>query len=284
MAVLGIEGDPHAPGHVQRQPFHRDRMLEFLHQPFCDPHGHRLLGEIGQQDPELVAAKAGHHVAGAKHGGQARTDLGEQHVAEVVAQRVVDLLEVVQVHEHHRDPTLDSRRVLDRFGELLLEQHAIGQARKGVVQGLVFVLRLLDRQFLRGHLQGVGPLEHLPRERQRSHEHEDGPGALPVEGEGDEDAEQRKPHVRQYELTEDPRMHLPDDRLQRLIQLEVNMEGDEHHVHGVARDRSHQDGDGQQVPTRRKRRRLVEQEAFDYHRHAHLGSVEERPRERDRPV
>ena len=52
---------------------------------------------------ELVAAEARHGVAGAQAAGEPSADLLQQLVAGVVAERVVDLLEAVEVHQQHRD-------------------------------------------------------------------------------------------------------------------------------------------------------------------------------------
>ena len=57
---------------------------------------------LGQQDRELVAAEPGHGVRRAQRARQPLADQLEQAVAVVVAERVVDLLEVVEVHDHHR--------------------------------------------------------------------------------------------------------------------------------------------------------------------------------------
>ena len=55
----------------------------------------------GQQHAELVAAEAGDGVALAERLLEAVRDLLQQAVARVVAERVVDLLEVVEVDQHH---------------------------------------------------------------------------------------------------------------------------------------------------------------------------------------
>ncbi len=65
-----------------------------------------------QQDPELVAADAGHHVAVADALGKQVRDLDQRFVAGPVPERVVDHLEPVDVDEQHRRPTpvtVDSR-------------------------------------------------------------------------------------------------------------------------------------------------------------------------------
>ena len=59
------------------------------------------MGHVGQ-DRELVAAEAGQDVVAAQQMAQARGDVDEQAVAVLVAHRVVDLLEAVEVDEHER--------------------------------------------------------------------------------------------------------------------------------------------------------------------------------------
>lgn len=63
------------------------------------------LGGVGvavEQDRELIPAEAGGGVGGAHGGGEAFGDGDEQVVAGVVAQAVVDDLEVVEVQDEHR--------------------------------------------------------------------------------------------------------------------------------------------------------------------------------------
>jgi hypothetical protein len=69
-------------------------------------------GAVGQQDRELVAAQPRDGVARAQHAGDPRADELEQLVAAVVAERVVDLLELVEVEQHH-DRLVPSRWAVD---------------------------------------------------------------------------------------------------------------------------------------------------------------------------
>ena len=59
-----------------------------------------------EQHHELVAAQAGDDVALAQATGEARRDFLQQLVARLVAERVVDQLEAVEVDEQHRELTL----------------------------------------------------------------------------------------------------------------------------------------------------------------------------------
>ncbi len=100
-----------------------------------------------QQDGELVAAEPGDHVAISDAQGEAPSDLGQQGVAGVVAEAVVDRLEVVQVDEQHGDPV--ATLPLEGGCGALAEQHPVGQAGEVVVDG--FVAQLLLPALQRPH-------------------------------------------------------------------------------------------------------------------------------------
>ena len=129
-----------------------------------------IVGQVGQEHAELVPAQACHQVAARAAPSDSRGPISLQElVAEVMAERVVDLLEVVEVHQHHGRRSLPSAPASAMaVGQLLLEQHAVGQAREGVVQRLVLVLGLALGELVRGDLQRVRPLEHLAGERERA--------------------------------------------------------------------------------------------------------------------
>ncbi len=85
-------------------------------------------------------------------------------------ERVVDVLEAIEVEDRDRDPQLGAPRERQRVGEPLAEQPAVGQPGDGVVVGLVTQL-LLDAialEHLREHLADArGEREHLRREVER---------------------------------------------------------------------------------------------------------------------
>ena len=58
---------------------------------------------VGQQGHELVAAQAGDDVAGAQRGADPLGGVAQRVVALLVAELVVELLEVVEVERHERD-------------------------------------------------------------------------------------------------------------------------------------------------------------------------------------
>ncbi len=95
-----------------------------------------------EQDPELVAAESRRRVAGAQAARQSVADLLEDVVADGVALRVVEGLELVQVDEHHRHPrgfvAVPQEGVLDP----VIEERAVGQACERVVERAVAQLLL----------------------------------------------------------------------------------------------------------------------------------------------
>ena len=82
--------------------------------------------------------------AARRHALQPLADLAEHQVAGGVAERVVDRLEVVEVHEQHRNGIAAARLALERVLDAVLEQRAVGEAGDGVVERLVREL-LLER-------------------------------------------------------------------------------------------------------------------------------------------
>ena len=111
--------------------------------------GQRVLqapGQLGRQaavrDPaqehrELVAAEARQRVAAAHHLAQADGDLLEQAVARVVPERVVDLLEAVEVDQQQRGRLAAALGGRQRVRHAVVEQRAVGQVGEVVVQRLV---------------------------------------------------------------------------------------------------------------------------------------------------
>ena len=89
---------------------------------------------------------------------QARGGGLEQAVAGGVAERVVDVLEAVEVEEQHRDARVLPARAHDRARQALRQQRAVGQAGEGVVVGEV-------AQFLLGALLVGDVVDHADEVR-----------------------------------------------------------------------------------------------------------------------
>ena len=92
-----------------------------------------------EQDAELVAAEAGDGVGLAQRVPQPARDLLEQQVAHVMAERVVDLLEVVEVHDHHHGGLAAAAAGADGLVDAVAEQLAVRQAGERVVERLVLL-------------------------------------------------------------------------------------------------------------------------------------------------
>ena len=82
---------------------------------------------LRHDDGELIAAHAGDDVELARAAAQALADKLEQLVADMVAERVVDALEVVEIEAKHGQAfaTLDT---LDFVVELLEQQRPVGRS------------------------------------------------------------------------------------------------------------------------------------------------------------
>jgi hypothetical protein len=139
--VLGEERDAHARPDVHDDPREPERARERGAQLARD--GRRLLGVgAAQEDAELVAPEARDDVALAQRLAQPRADAAQQLVADVVAERVVELLELVEVDHQQRERLLGRDRGLD-----------VGRERAAVAQaGEVVGQRQLARHGQRGGL------------------------------------------------------------------------------------------------------------------------------------
>ena len=103
--------------------------------PLGGPDGALLGVRAGDQDGELVAAEAGHQVARPHRVGEPLGHDAQQLVADVVALRVVDRLEAVQVQEQHADLGAVQRH-LQRGLDLRPEQRPVRQPGEPVGERL----------------------------------------------------------------------------------------------------------------------------------------------------
>ncbi len=133
--LLGEEGDAHAGADAVAGALHRE--LEALDL------GRDLLGELHRaplvdlrhEDPELVAAQAGQGVHAAHHAGDAAGHDVEQEIPGLVSGGVVEVLELIQVHEQDRPGPLVAAGQRQGSFRLLGEALSVEQAREGVVLG-----------------------------------------------------------------------------------------------------------------------------------------------------
>ena len=103
VGVVGQARDADGGVDVQRQLAEHERRDEQPAHASGQPFGVRDGAHVGQQDRELVAAQPRDDVVVPQRAAQPFGDLLEQLVAAVVAERVVDVLEPVDVQEHEPD-------------------------------------------------------------------------------------------------------------------------------------------------------------------------------------
>ena len=130
-----------------------ERSLERREDPRRNLRGVDAVAAVLEQDRELVSTEASGGVGLPERVLQALADLVEHPVTGGVTERVVDRLEVVQVHEQDGDREVVARLPLDHVLDAVLEQRPVRQAGDRVVEGLV--LELLLERLAFGHVTRV---------------------------------------------------------------------------------------------------------------------------------
>ena len=115
------------------------------------------LAALIEDHHELVAAEARDDVACAQRTAQPVGHFEQEQIAGLVAQRIVDDLETVEVDEQHRKAAIVALRFVDRLLQQPVEGLAVRQVGQAVVRSEVFD-PLVGLVFL------VGPVEILHRE------------------------------------------------------------------------------------------------------------------------
>jgi hypothetical protein len=136
--ILGVkraESDAHARVDLDRDIAQQERGLQCVGD--LVRHTDRAGVSTGEErDCELVAAQTRHGVAVAESLLQPAADLDEEVVAEVMAQRVVDLLEAIEVHHDHPDQFGAPACVGDGLFQPIEEERAVRESGQRVVRGL----------------------------------------------------------------------------------------------------------------------------------------------------
>ena len=119
-----------------------------------DAAGDRLqrigIGLAMGDDGEFVAAEARHQILAAHDAAQPLGDVEDELVADVMAERVVDVLEVIEVDVEHGRGRAAGAHVVDHGFEPLAEIDAVGQAADRIVQGEMAQLRFAGPDLLGG--------------------------------------------------------------------------------------------------------------------------------------
>ncbi len=133
-----LREDAHPDGTRQEQVavLRVEGRLERPEDALRDRHGLRL-ARRRQDQGEFVPADAGERVAAPHHAREAARGLAQHLVAHEVSERVVDGLEVVEVHEQHREGLLVPRGAVDGGLQTPREGRAVREVREGIVLRLV---------------------------------------------------------------------------------------------------------------------------------------------------
>ncbi len=136
------DGDADADRQLDLDAVHHDATAERVADAFGEVERGVLVDVAVAQDHELVAADAGDHVGGSSGVRDAVCHLGEQCVADLVADGVVDVLQPVDVHEQDGDVAARAADAVERVGRGAQQQQAVGQPGERVVVGLAGELAL----------------------------------------------------------------------------------------------------------------------------------------------
>ncbi len=146
-AVDGIDGDADAAGDADLAAADVYRIGQAFNHPPADQAGEVRVVDLAEQHDELVTAEAGdriaaeradgeqvvlfaarHRIAAAQAGAQPPRNFAQHQIADLVAQRVVDLLEVVEVNEQQCEGALVAGGVGQGLVEDLAQQGPVRQA------------------------------------------------------------------------------------------------------------------------------------------------------------
>jgi hypothetical protein len=94
-----------------------------------------LGGQVLEDEAELVASEAANGIQRAQDGLNALADLQQNFVASLLAESAVEVLEVVEIHQHEGNLAADAGRLGESLSELLLQMGPVAQACQRVIAG-----------------------------------------------------------------------------------------------------------------------------------------------------
>ena len=112
-----------------------DNAREVLEEALRDAY-RESFGRLVEQERELVAAEASQRVCGPDRLRETRRNHLQQLVAGAVTERVVDLLEAVEVDEENRETISGTRGARERLLEPVAEERTVGEPGEAVVERL----------------------------------------------------------------------------------------------------------------------------------------------------
>ncbi|MNQ38723.1 hypothetical protein D3C85_523160 [compost metagenome] len=131
--VLREDTDADTGRRIQRNTAHRERLGKRQQNVFRG-RGQPAVLELRHQHHELVAGEPAHDIRRTRQTAQTLRHIAQQRIADRVAQRIVDLLEAVQIQEQHRNPLAFRFGARDRLLGLRQQQIPVGQPRQLVVE------------------------------------------------------------------------------------------------------------------------------------------------------
>ena len=146
-AVIGVDRDSDGCLDLDREAAHEQGLRDLLAELVRERQRGRRIRELRGDDSELVAAEAGDRVAFSQRAVQTARNLAQEPIAAGMTEGVVDLLEAVEVEQHHGEARPVPFRQPQRLPGPVLEERPVGQSGEGVVERLMLGLPhlLLER-------------------------------------------------------------------------------------------------------------------------------------------
>ncbi|MEO8117983.1 MAG: hypothetical protein ABI606_01515, partial [Rhodoferax sp.] len=132
-AIVRVKTDADAGARMQFIPVHQKSLVQGVQRLLR--HDSRIAdaGQQWQTQHVHIVAGTGDAIAFAQAFLQAGRDHLQQAIADLVPQRIIDVLEIIQADEEYRHLCAISMRKCDRLRESILQQLTIGQACQCVV-------------------------------------------------------------------------------------------------------------------------------------------------------
>jgi len=129
--MIRIDGDADAHLDAHVMPIERHRLVEAGKErargtPCAGQAGH------GQERGEFIAAQAGHRIRLSHRAVEARPHFFQEEIARVMAPRIVDVLEAIQIYQEQSDAAMVTLREAEGLVQTVEEQAAVGQPGEGV--------------------------------------------------------------------------------------------------------------------------------------------------------
>ena len=133
--MIGVKGQARARARMEEPAVVPPWRADPAQDRFGDPAGFACIREVGEQQHEVVAAKAVGHGPRVGRCAEQSRQVAQHHVAGVVAERFVDVLEIVQVEVAEGGLAAGKFRAAEDGGSLVEKAGQVGQAGQPVPVG-----------------------------------------------------------------------------------------------------------------------------------------------------